>query len=81
MSRRRASCLIFLNHLCELLDSDITATDLNAIADTCTFGDRITPFSQLSILTFFQGPLFTGKTQHNLDCFTFLDDKCHSIVL
>jgi hypothetical protein len=29
----------------QVLDSDITATDLNAAAATCVFGNEITPFS------------------------------------
>jgi hypothetical protein len=28
----------------QVLDSDITTTDLNAAAATCVFGDEITPF-------------------------------------
>jgi hypothetical protein len=32
---------------CQVLDSDITATDLNAAAATCVFGDEITPLREV----------------------------------
>ena len=57
----------------QVLDSDITATDLNVAAATCVFGDETTPLrevreytlrnlvsrqrGQLDFLTFFPGPL------------------------
>ena len=80
-------CALRLNHLgtClggvlpvrkvhrQVLDSDITATDLNVAAATCVFGDETTPLrevreytlrnlvsrqrGQLDFLTFFPGPL------------------------
>ena len=76
MSRRSACCLNSLYHLCEqsippVLDSDITNTKLNVVAETGIFDDEITPLhvvrefrqrGQLSILTFFWGPS-TEKTQ------------------
>ena len=81
---------------CQVLDSDITATDLNAAAAVCVFGDEITPLcevreytlrnlvsrqrGQLKNLTFFPGPS-TRKRQHSVDCFPFSDDNCSSIVV
>jgi hypothetical protein len=80
----------------QVLDSDITETNLNAAAAACVFGDEITPFSvvrdytlrnlvnrqrgQLKNLKFFPGPL-PGKTQHSVDYFAFSDDKFSSIVV